>query len=121
MDRRAFLTAGGAGLAGVAGGVLVGRGLGNGDDPPTAAVTALAEPTGSTAFRGDRQAGIDTPQQRHAVFAAFDITRRERSSTASLMASWTELASALTAAEPIDEPAVTERSECRNAADRPLL
>jgi len=102
MDRRAFLTAGGVGLAGVAGGVLVGRGLSDGDDTSTAAAAVGATgSTGTVAFRGDRQAGIDTPSQRHAVFAAFDITRRERSSTASLMASWTDLAAALTAGEPV--------------------
>ncbi|MEZ5229042.1 MAG: Dyp-type peroxidase [Acidimicrobiales bacterium] len=106
MDRRAFLTAGGAGLAGVAGGVLVGRGLAATDDSDDTATAAAARPvvlSEPIAFRGSRQSGIDTPSQRHAVFAAFDVVVREPSAMAALMATWTDAAETLAAGEPVAE------------------
>jgi dye decolorizing peroxidase/deferrochelatase/peroxidase EfeB len=107
VDRRAFLTAGGAGLAGVAGGVLVGRGLAatdDSDDSDDTATAAAARPvvlSEPIAFRGSRQSGIDTPSQRHAVFAAFDVVVRESSALAALMVTWTDTAEALAAGEPV--------------------
>lgn len=98
IDRRAFLTGGGVGLAGLAGGVVLGRAIT--DDPDgSAAASGSGAAVASTGveFRGVRQAGIDTTPQRHAVFAAFDVTRRERAAMASLMSTWTDVAERLTA------------------------
>lgn len=95
MDRRRFLTGSGVGLAGLAGGVVIGRAVTDDTDMSEAS----AEPAAASAvveFRGPRQAGIDTTAQRHAVFAAFDVTRRERAAMSSLMSTWTDLAEQLT-------------------------
>jgi dye decolorizing peroxidase/deferrochelatase/peroxidase EfeB len=106
IDRRTFLTGGSAGLAGLAGGVLVGRAIADGPEetgsdetaaPAGSSPSPCADATTTVAFRGDRQAGIDTPPQQHAAFAAFDVTRRERAALATLMATWTDLAEQLTA------------------------
>lgn len=97
IDRRRFLAGSGVGLAGLAGGVVIGRAVTDepnvseaSKDPETVAASAVI------AFRGPRQAGIDTLAQRHAVFAAFDVTRRERAAMSSLSSTWTDLAEQLT-------------------------
>ena len=96
MDRRRFLTGSGVGLAGLAGGVVIGRAVT--DDADVSGAAADSGPGVASAvveFRGVRQAGIDTTAQRHAVFAAFDVTRRERAAMASLMSTWTDVAEQL--------------------------
>lgn len=86
--RRSFLIgaagAGGAGLAGLG---------------PAAAV---AEPDKSVApFYGANQAGIVTPQQNFAYFAAFDLLAEKREDVAALLKTWTDAAAKLTAGEPV--------------------
>ncbi|GLZ75521.1 peroxidase [Actinorhabdospora filicis] len=67
VSRRALVgsLAATAALAG-AGGVLIGRTTGDEPEPPPAE-------SGTVPFHGTRQPGIDTPQQKHALFAAFDL------------------------------------------------
>ncbi len=104
VDRRQFLTGSAAGLAGVAGGLVVGRDLAASQTEPSA---QAQDPDGDSArgltipFRGERQAGIATASQRNATFAAFDLTKRERSATAQLMESWTDIADQLSVGAPV--------------------
>jgi deferrochelatase/peroxidase EfeB len=103
MDRRRFLTGSGIGLAGLAGGVVIGRTIDStpsGSSVPSAAT--LGEEPVVVPFRGQRQAGIDTAPQRNAAFAAFDVTRRERAAMASLMSAWTDTAEQLTSGGAVD-------------------
>jgi len=100
MNRRSFLAGSGAGLAGLAGGVVIGRAVT--DDTGASQLSANSQSTSASAvveFRGPRQAGIDTAAQRHAVFAAFDVTRRESTAMSSLMSTWTDLAEQLARGE----------------------
>ena len=69
ITRRRLLASAGVGAAGIglgAGGYLVGQ----------ESAEASAEGTGTVAFYGEHQAGIDTPAQDRLHFAAFDLDRR---------------------------------------------
>ena len=94
-SRRGFLT-GAAGLAGAAG-VLA------------AARSGMAKPgpvAQDFAFFGDHQAGIVTPQQQNAYFAAFDLITDKREDVAALLRAWTEAAAkmSLGMGEPSQNP-----------------
>lgn len=106
IDRRRFLTGSGVGLAGLAGGVAIGRAVTDGagvdriaTDETSAGATSAA--AAIVPFRGSRQSGVDTAPQRHAVFAAFDVSRRERTAMASLMSTWTDVGEKLTRGEAV--------------------
>ncbi|MGD9704632.1 MAG: Dyp-type peroxidase [Acidimicrobiia bacterium] len=103
IDRRQFLTGSGVGLAGLAGGVLVGRAITDEPDTPTAASARTTDTAATVAFRREHQAGIDTPSQRHAVFTAFDVSRRDPAAMAALMSAWTGIAEQLTSGATIDQ------------------
>jgi uncharacterized iron-regulated membrane protein/deferrochelatase/peroxidase EfeB len=72
---------------------------------------AAAEVSGVEPFFGERQSGIATPAQRHALFAAFDLAETELGTGAALdaagiaanlealLAEWSAVAAALTAGE----------------------
>ena len=98
VDRRQFMTGSAAGIAGVAGGLLVGRDLAGSQ---TAQSAQAQDSSGDSTrdviipFRGERQAGIATASQRYATFAAFDLTKRQQSEVAALMVSWTDIADQL--------------------------
>ena len=47
-------------------------------------------------FRGERQAGIITPQQDRMHFAAFDVTTDNRDDVIALLKQWTEMAERMT-------------------------
>jgi deferrochelatase/peroxidase EfeB len=88
-SRRGFLT-GAAGLAGAAG-VLATATQGATRPPrPDLGAPGLSGP--DFAFFGDHQAGIVTPQQRHAYFAAFDLITDKRDDVAALLRAWTDAA-----------------------------
>jgi deferrochelatase/peroxidase EfeB len=91
--RRGFLGAlaagaGGAALAGVA--------------APARAAVAADE---IVPFHGAHQAGILTPAQKHAYFAAFDVAAQKRADVAGLMKVWSEAAAALSVGETPPAPA----------------
>jgi deferrochelatase/peroxidase EfeB len=93
-SRRGFLAAAG-GLA-----ALTGAGLG------TAAVAATTNASGDAAsaaalhgvepFFGPHQSGIDTPQQSHTYFAAFDLATAKRDDLVAMLKAWTEAAPRMT-------------------------
>ncbi len=99
-SRRGFLT-GAAGLAGVMGaaGGASARTSPSTHAPlkPTAAPASAALP-----FHGAHQQGIDTPQQAHVYFSAFDLTTDSREDVAALMQAWTQAAAQLTAGQALD-------------------
>jgi len=92
--RRGFLAA----AAGVGTATLVGApSSARAEDEPSA---PSLEP-----FFGAHQAGIVTPAQRHAYFAAFDITTDKRAAVAGLLKGWTDAAAKLTVGDPVAGPA----------------
>jgi deferrochelatase/peroxidase EfeB len=98
ITRRRLLAsagAGGAGLAlGGAGGYLVGH----------EAAEASSDGTGSVAFYGEHQAGIDTPAQDRLHFAAFDLVEGgSRSELRELMREWSSAAAEMTGGEMIGD------------------
>ncbi len=97
ITRRRLLAsagAGGAGLAlGGAGGFLIGQ----------ETAEASAEGTGSVAFYGEHQAGIDTPAQDRLHFAAFDLVTESRADLRELLREWSRAAAEMTAGEPIGD------------------
>jgi deferrochelatase/peroxidase EfeB len=98
-SRRGFLT-GAAGLAGAAG-VLAGARPGVAKPGPIAP---------DFAFFGEHQAGIVTPQQQHAYFAAFDLITEKREDVAALLRAWTEAAARMSlGAELGDGPSAPDQ------------
>ncbi|WP_166349147.1 Dyp-type peroxidase [Phytoactinopolyspora limicola] len=97
VSRRGLLTAGVSGLAGVAVGA-----------PITAAAESNTEPdlrapfgTDVVPFHGAHQAGIDTPAQAFATFAAFDLLPEvDQGGLIRLMRLWTGNAERLTQGRP---------------------
>jgi deferrochelatase/peroxidase EfeB len=92
--RRGFLAA----AAGVGGASLAGLPL-----------AARAEDGSSSPavepFFGAHQAGIVTSQQRHAYFAAFDLTTDKRADAAGLLKGWTDAAAKLALGDSVAGPA----------------
>jgi deferrochelatase/peroxidase EfeB len=97
-ERRPFATRRGF-LASAAG---VGAALGG----APSAVHAEDEPSLRSVepFFGVHQAGIVTPPQGHAYFAAFDLTADKRADVAGLLKAWTNAAAKLTVGDPVAEP-----------------
>ncbi|HET7506948.1 MAG TPA: iron uptake transporter deferrochelatase/peroxidase subunit [Solirubrobacterales bacterium] len=93
--RRRFLASAGAGAAGLglgaAGGFLVGQESADAD----------GEGTGSVAFYGPHQAGIDTPAQDRLHFAAFDLLTEDPGELRELLREWTLAAAEATAGEMV--------------------
>lgn len=93
VSRRLFLggTLGGLAAGAVAGG-LGGYALGHaGGVAPTAEATdpdAVSDTTAYEFYGQTHQAGIRTPPQRHAVFAAFDVTATTAGDLQVLLARW---------------------------------
>jgi deferrochelatase/peroxidase EfeB len=93
ISRRRFLQGTGAGVAGTAlTGGLVAAGA-YADDRSRGTETVPQ----SFAFHGANQAGVFTPQQAAATFAAFDVTAADRDGLAELFRTLTERARFLTA------------------------
>lgn len=109
ISRRSLLKGGALGVASAAGGAVVGREwLADVPSPSTTGPStarpsdAVASVSESVPFRGVHQAGIDTPVQPHAVFAAFDVSQRDQSAVKALLRRWTALAESLSTAA-VDE------------------
>ena len=94
LSRRKLLGAAGvtAALVGAAGaGALAGRA-----SAASADFGGLDKPI---PFRGERQAGIITPQQDRMHFCAFDVTTDSRADVTVLLKQWTEMAERMTRGE----------------------
>ena len=52
-----------------------------------------------TPFRGERQAGIITPQQDRMHFCAFDVTTDSRDAVVSMLREWTQMSERMTAGQ----------------------
>lgn len=97
----AALGAGGTGLAasgtlaqpGESGAGVSGSGASGGGGPLPEAVP----------FSGEHQAGIDTAQQEHLQFAAFDVTTEDREDVRELLVQWTEAARRMVRGEAIGD------------------
>lgn len=82
LSRRRFL----GGAAATAGAVAL---------TPVPAALGAAAARNQIPFYGPHQAGIAQPQQRHALFAAFDSVAPSSAALASLLREWSETAAAL--------------------------
>ncbi|MFC0439984.1 Dyp-type peroxidase [Kutzneria buriramensis] len=91
LSRRHFLQGAGAGVAGTA---LVGGLAAAGARADTGSAPAVPE---SYPFHGPRQAGVATPPQRFATFAAFDATAADRAGLTAMFKALTDRARFLTA------------------------
>jgi deferrochelatase/peroxidase EfeB len=97
LSRRRFIASAGLGTAGVAlgaGGYLVGH---------DTAEASGGEGTGSVAFHGTHQAGIDTPAQDRLHFAAFDLETEDPAALRELMREWSSAAEEMTAGQLIGD------------------
>jgi deferrochelatase/peroxidase EfeB len=97
LTRRRLLASAGAGAAGLglggAGGYLLGH----------ENAEAGAQGTGSVAFYGEHQAGIDTPAQDRLHFAAFDLLTEDPAELRELLREWTVVAAEMTAGEMVGD------------------
>jgi deferrochelatase/peroxidase EfeB len=96
ITRRHLLASAGVGAAGLglgAGGYLLGH----------EAAEASGEGTGSVAFYGEHQAGIDTPAQDRLHFAAFDLLSEDPRELRELMREWTRAAAEMTVGEMVGD------------------
>jgi deferrochelatase/peroxidase EfeB len=97
LTRRRLLTSAGAGAAGIglggATGFLVGQ----------ETAEAKSDGTGSVAFYGEHQAGIDTPAQDRLHFAAFDLVSESRAELREVLRAWSLAAAEMTAGEMIGD------------------
>ncbi|MGU7782418.1 iron uptake transporter deferrochelatase/peroxidase subunit [Burkholderia sp. PU8-34] len=100
--RRGFLKAGGAAVAaGLAASTMSAAKAADAPAPATAAAHDGIEP-----FYGKHQGGITTPQQRHAYFAALDLTTTQRADVIALLKTWTDAAARMSRGETA-QPLVT--------------
>ncbi|MEI5672477.1 MULTISPECIES: iron uptake transporter deferrochelatase/peroxidase subunit [unclassified Nocardioides] len=93
LSRRGLL-GGGAAAAGVAGAFVAGRAS---EASPSSAGPAREK---TYPFRGEHQAGIDTPVQDRLHFAAFDVRTESREELVALLQAWTEAADRMTGGGP---------------------
>ncbi|KVD00224.1 iron uptake transporter deferrochelatase/peroxidase subunit [Burkholderia ubonensis] len=99
--RRGFLKAGGAAVAAGLAAASMPAAHAAGAPAPNAAAHDDVEP-----FYGKHQGGITTPQQRHAYFAALDLTATRRADVIVLLKTWTDAAARMTRGETA-QPLVT--------------
>ncbi|MFC0541576.1 Dyp-type peroxidase [Kutzneria chonburiensis] len=91
LSRRRFLQGTGAGVAGTA---LIGGLAAAGAQADTVATPEVPQ---AYPFHGPRQSGVDTPGQRFATFAAFDVTAADRAGLTAMFKALTDRARFLTA------------------------
>ena len=96
LSRRRFLQGTGAGVAGtaLAGGLIA---AGAHADTLASAASTASTAQDSWPFHGVHQSGVYTPQQRNALFAAFDVTATGKAGLTTLFKALTERARFLTA------------------------
>ncbi|KVG38468.1 peroxidase [Burkholderia ubonensis] len=99
--RRGFLKAGGAAVAAGLAAASMPAAHAADAPAPNAAAHDDVEP-----FYGKHQGGITTPQQRHAYFAALDLTATRRADVVALLKTWTDAAARMTRGETA-QPLVT--------------
>ncbi|KVW37298.1 peroxidase [Burkholderia ubonensis] len=99
--RRGFLKAGGAAVAAGLAAASMPAAHAADAPAPNAAARDDVEP-----FYGKHQGGITTPQQRHAYFAALDLTTTKRADVIALLKTWTDAAARMTRGETA-QPLVT--------------
>ncbi|KVX20661.1 peroxidase [Burkholderia ubonensis] len=99
--RRGFLKAGGAAVAAGLAAASMPAAHAAGAPPPDAPAYDDVEP-----FYGKHQGGITTPQQRHAYFAALDLTTTKRADVIALLKTWTDAAARMTRGQTA-QPLVT--------------
>ena len=87
------------GAAGVTAAVVGAAGAGALAGRASAATTEFGGLDKPIPFRGERQAGIITPQQDRMHFCAFDVTTDSRDDVISLLKQWTEMAERMTRGE----------------------
>jgi deferrochelatase/peroxidase EfeB len=87
------------GAAGVTAAVVGAAGAGALAGRASAASTDLSDLHQPIAFRGERQAGIVTPQQDRMHFAAFDVTTDNRDDVIALLRQWSDMAERMTRGE----------------------
>ncbi|RBJ65237.1 deferrochelatase/peroxidase EfeB, partial [Pseudomonas sp. MWU12-2534b] len=92
--RRGFLKAGGAAVA--AGLAAASIPAAKAADAPATAPAPASAHDGVEPFYGQHQSGIVTPQQRHAYFAALDLTTAQRADVIALLKTWTDAAARMT-------------------------
>jgi len=96
LTRRRLLGAAGVGAAGL--------GLGGVGGYLAGSESAKAEDgTGSVAFYGEHQAGIDTPAQDRLHFAAFDLVDTSPAALRELMQEWSRAAAEMTAGQMVGD------------------
>ena len=100
VSRRGLLGAAGAGMAGLAAGVVGGYALGSQE---TASSPAPSAGTRTYPFYGEHQAGILTPMQDLMHFAAFDVITDSREELVQLLKDWTTAAGRMTQGLPAGE------------------
>jgi deferrochelatase/peroxidase EfeB len=98
ISRRRLLAGGLAAGAGIAIGGAGGFGIGRAIEP--ADPQTVVEP-----FFGVHQAGIATAAQERIQFAAFNVLTNDRDELTALLRTWTAAAIAMTAGQPVGDPA----------------
>jgi deferrochelatase/peroxidase EfeB len=97
ITRRRLLASAGAGAAGLGLGGATGYLVGH------ETAEAKSDGTGSVAFYGEHQAGIDTPAQDRLHFAAFDLVTENRAELRELLREWSQAAAEMTAGDLIGD------------------
>lgn len=87
------------GTAGVTAAVVGAAGAGALAGRAAAAANDSSEIHSPVPFRGERQAGIITPQQDRMHLCAFDVTTDSREDVVAMLREWTRMAERMTAAE----------------------
>ena len=121
VSRRGLLTASGAAIVGVAGGVVLGRTTATGADSASAAPTARPRISGGNPagwssqqtidFHGIHQAGVDTPEQTYATFLGLNLLAASAQDADSVLRIVSDDASRLMAGRPAlgdTEPEIAE-------------
>jgi deferrochelatase/peroxidase EfeB len=102
ITRRRLLASAGAGAAGLglggAGGFLIGQ----------ETAEASGDGTGSVAFHGEHQGGIDTAAQDRLHFAAFDLVTNSRAELRELLREWSRAAAEMTAHVRLASPSIND-------------
>lgn len=98
-ERRGFSRRRLIGAAGVTAAVVGAAGAGALAGRASAAADESVDIHRAIPFRGDRQAGIVTPQQDRMHFCAFDVFTDSRDAIVAMLREWTQMAERMTAGQ----------------------